>query len=118
MIGSGVWLFVVGASMLNPEPLHVYMGKAFCRAANLVNVFGVAIGYGYGGVAIAFVRTILIKNPFNIASKVGTKKGKRKMIQLICLILLLMSSGTFYIWTNVSRIANGVIFLHLFNSKT
>ena len=114
MIGSGTWLFVVGASMLNPKPLHVYMGKAFCQTANIVNVFGVAVGYGYGGVAIALVRTILIKNPFNIASKVGSKKRKKKMILLICIILLLMSSGTFYIWTNVSRIANGAFFLSIF----
>ena len=110
MIGSGIWLLVVGAAMLSPKPLHVYMGKTFCQVSNVVNVFSVSSGYGYGGVAIALVRTILIKNPFNMASKIGSKKGKRKIILLLCLTLLLMSAGTVYIWTNVSRKANIVYF--------
>ena len=110
MIGMCTWQLVVGASILSPKPLHFSMGKDFCQRANIVNIFAISFGYGYGGVAIALVRTILIRDPFNIASKVGSKKGKKKMIRLICLILLLMSSGTFYIWTNVSRIATGIIF--------
>ena len=112
MIGMCTWQLVVGASILSPKPLHFSMGEDFCQRANVVNVFAISFGYGYGGVAIALVRTILIRDPFNVASKVGSTKGKMKMILLICLTLLLMSAGMVYIWTNVSRTAFNTFFCY------
>ena len=101
MVGSCAWLLIVGATMLLSKPLYVYTGAAFCQAANIANVFGISFGYAYGGVAIALMRTVLIKNPLNMASKLGAKKGKMRMTHMICLTALLMSTGTVYIWTNV-----------------
>ena len=112
MIGMCTWQLVVGASILSSKPLHFSMGEDFCQRANVVNVFAISFGYGYGGVAIALVRTILIRDPFNVASKVGSTRGKMKMILLICLTLLLMSAGMVYIWTNVSRTAFNTFFCY------
>ena len=74
MVGSCAWLLIVGATMLLSKPVYLYTGAAFCQAANIANVFGISFGYAYGGVAIALIRTILIKNPLNMASKVGAKR--------------------------------------------
>ena len=101
MVGSSAWMLVVGATMLLSKPVYVYTGAAFCQAANIANVFGISFGFAYGGVAIALVRTLLIRNPLNMALKLGAKKGKMRITHLICLVSLLMSAGTVYIWTNV-----------------
>ena len=74
MIGSSIWAFIVGASMISSQPLYVYVGKGFCQAAEYVSFFALSFGYVYGGVAIALIRTILITNPFNISSRIGSRK--------------------------------------------
>ena len=82
MIGSSIWAFIVGASMISSQPLYVYVGKGFCQAAEYVSFFALSFGYVYGGVAIALIRTILITNPFNISSRIGSRKGKKRMTSL------------------------------------
>ena len=110
MIGSSIWAFIVGASMISSQPLYVYVGKGFCQAAEYVSFFALSFGYVYGGVAIALIRTILITNPFNISSRIGSRKGKKRMTLLICLILLLLSAVDVFIMANVPRMGTKVYF--------
>ena len=110
MIGSSTWSFIVGASMISSQPLYVYMGKGFCQAAKYVSFFALTFGYAYGGVAIALVRTILITNAFNISSRIGSRKEKKRMTLLICLILVLLSAGDVFIMANAPSMGTKVYF--------